>query len=319
MMRRDVSRKLVAALSVALLVSGCGDAAPRGAAADTAEMPRVFRLGFLPAERAADFSAKADSLAAYLSAEMGTKVEVYIPTAYEPLIEALRFGNLEAAFMDAAPAWIAYQRAGAEAVLAEKRADGRTYYYGTGWTLATNDFDSLDDLVGKRTAHTSWTGSSGFVLPVGKMIADGLIAPEGNEFPQLQKAMETTFASYTMAGGYKAAMEMLVRGQVDAAFGADDAAERFLSEADQPKVRPFIELGRVPSHPVMVAKHLNGHTRDAFVRAMLKLSEERPDIYRELYGVEGVVATTTEEHLGDFGPAVAALPGLHSQFLARKR
>jgi ABC-type phosphate/phosphonate transport system substrate-binding protein len=55
--------------------------------------------------------------------------------------------------------------------------------------------------------------------------------------------------------------------------------------------------------------------RDAFVQAMLKLTQERPDIYRELYGVDGVVETTTAEHLADIGEAVRALPALHSQFL----
>lgn len=312
---------------VLLLLCACADRGADGAdgnpgtagTAAAAEDPSTpFRLGFLPAERAADFAAKADTLAAYLSREMGAPVEVQIPTAYEPLIEALRFGNLDAAFMDAAPAWIAHQRSGAEVVLAEKRADGSTYYWGTGFTRADSDIDSLDDLVGKRVAHTSWTGSSGFVLPIGTMVQQGLIRPEGNEFPDLQRAMERTFASYTMAGGYKAAMELLARGQVDAAFGADDAAERFLEPAQRARVKPFVRLGRVPSHPLMVRRELSPARREAFVNAMLKLTRERPDIYRELYGVEGVVVTTTREHLGDFGQAVSNLPGLHAQFLGNR-
>jgi phosphonate transport system substrate-binding protein len=306
---------MVAMLVAGLVAAGCGDSAGREGSPGTET--GVFRLGFLPAERGMDFHAKADTLAAYLSAAMGSEVEVYIPTAYEPLIEALRFGNLEAAFMDAAPAWIAHQRSGVEVVLAERRADGNTFYWGVGFARADSDMDSLDDVVGKRTAHTSWTGSSGFVLPIGMMVEQGLIQPEGSEFPQLQRAMERTFASYTMSGGYSAAMEMLVRGQVDAAFGADDAAERFLSPEDRPKVKEFVRLGRVPSHPIVVAPHVSEGRREAFVEAMLKLTEDRPDIYRELYGVEGVVRTTTEEHLGDFGPAVSALPGLHAQFLSR--
>jgi phosphonate transport system substrate-binding protein len=300
--------RLVALLMISGSLTACADGeTERGATA--------FKLGFLPAERAEDFSAKADTLAAYLSSEMGVEVEIYMPTAYEPLIEALRFANVDAAFMDATPAWLANRRAGAEVVLAEVRADGRTYYWGTGFVRADSDIDELSDLVGRRTAHTSWTGSSGFVLPIGRMVEEGLIQPEGNEFPQLQRAMERTFASYAMAGGYKAAMEMLVRGQVDAAFGADDAVERFLEPSDRPRVREFIRLGRVPSHPVVVREGLDAGVRDAFVAAMLKLTEERPDLYRELYGVEGVVATSTEEHLGDFGRAVNALPGLHAQFL----
>ena len=305
---RPLLRRAAVAL-LALAAAACGG----GADADSAAAP--FRLGFLPAERAADFSAKADTLAAYLEREMGTEVEVFIPTAYEPLIESLRFGNLDAAFMDAAAAWIAHERTGAEAVLAEVREDGSTFYWGTGFTQADSDIDSLEDLVGKRTAHTSWTGSSGFVLPIGRMVEAGLIQPEGDEFPQLQEAMQRTFASYAMAGGYKPAMEMLARGQVDAAFGADDAPERFLSPEDRAKVRPFIRLGKVPSHTLLVRKEVAPEVRAAFVQAMLKLTAERPEIYRELYGVDGVVETTTEEHLADIGRAVRALPALHSQFL----
>jgi len=249
---------------------------------------------------------------------MGVPVEVSIPTAYEPLIEALRFGNLDAAFMDAAPAWIAHERAGVEVVLAEIRESGETFYWAEGFTLRDSDVNGLDDLVGKRLAHTSWTGSSGFVMPIGTMISEGLVRPAGNDFPDLQRALSETFASYTMAGGYKAAMELLVRGQVDAAFGADDTPERFLSEEDQQRVRPFVRFGRVPSHPIVVSPDLSDERRAAFVEAMLALTEERPDIYRDLYGVVGVTETTTEEHLGDFGRAVRALPGLHQQFLDRR-
>jgi phosphonate transport system substrate-binding protein len=307
-----MKRALLVVLSLLVLpLAACGDADARG--------EDVFRLGFLPAERGEEFDARAERLGSALSERMGIRVQVFVPNAYEPLIEALRFGNLEAAFMDAAPAWIAHERAGVEVVLAEVRGDGRTHYYGTGFTRTDTDIEDLDDVLGQRVAHTSWTGSSGFVLPIGTMIERGLITPRGREFPDLQRAMQDAFASYTMAGGYKAAMEMLVRGQVDAAFGADDAAERFLDEGQQRQVRDFVRLGRVPSHPVVVASHVSDERRDAFVRAMLELSDEHPEIFRELYGVEGVVATSTEEHLGDFGPAVRALPGLHGQFLDRTR
>jgi len=318
MIRSNWPRRVAAAVLPLLVLAACGDAGARAETATAAAETGPFRLGFLPSERAADFAAKADTLAAYLQAEMGVPVEVLIPTAYEPLIEALRFGNLDAAFMDAAPAWIAHQRAGAEVVLAETRGDGRTFYWGTGWVRADSDIDELSDVVGKRVAHTSWTGSSGFVLPIGIMVDQGLIQPAGSEFPDLQQAMQRTFASYTMAGGYKAAMELLARGQVDVAFGADDAAERFLEPGDRARVKAFAQLGRVPSHPLVVRQGISDARRQAFVDAMLKLTRERPDIYRELYGVEGVVPATTAEHLGDFGRAVQALPGLHAQFLDKK-
>jgi phosphonate transport system substrate-binding protein len=303
-------RRLLALISL-LVLAACNEGGERA--------PAPFRLGFLPSERAADFSARADSLADFLSRHMGRPVEVTIPTAYEPLIESLRLGHLDAAFLDAAPAWMAHRRAGAEVMLAEVRADGRTHYYAEGFTLVGSDINSLADVVGKRTAHTSWTGSSGFIMPIGRMIEEGLITVEGNEFPDLQRAMQRSFASYTMAGGYSAAMQLLVRGQVDAVFGADDAPQRFLEPADQPRVRSFVRLGRVPSHALVAARGLGEAEREAFVEAMLALTRERPEIYRELYGVEGVVRADTEEHLGDFARALDALPALQAQILERRR
>jgi phosphonate transport system substrate-binding protein len=318
-MRIGTSTTSMVLLALALAACGSerdGTEAGAGEGAAAAAETGPFRLGFLPSERGTEFSARADTLAAFLRERMGVEVEVLIPTAYEPLIESLRFGNLDAAFLDAAPAWIAHRRAGTEVVLAEVRASGDTHYWATGWTRADSDIDALEDLVGKRTAHTSWTGSSGFVLPIGTMVQQGLIRPEGNEFPQRQAALQRTFASYAMTGGYKAAMEMLARGQVDAAFGADDAAERFLEPADRARVKPFVRIGRVPSHVLVVRPELSEARRTAFVEAMLALTEERPEVYRALYGVEGVVPATTAEHLGEFGRAVDALPGLHARITA---
>jgi phosphonate transport system substrate-binding protein len=302
------------ALALLLVLSGCDTGAR--VAPDRAVGP--FRLGFLPSERAADFAARADTLAAFLEREMGRPVQVSIPSAYEPLIESLRLGHLDAAFLDAAPAWMAHRRAGAEVVLAEVRGDGRTFYWAEGFTLSGSGIESLADVVGKRTAHTSWTGSSGFVMPIGRMVEEGLITLEGDEFPDLQRAMQRSFRSYTMAGGYKAAMELLVRGHVDAVFGADDAPQRFLEPADQARVRSFVRLGRVPSHALVVARGTDPATRESFVEAMLTLTRDRPEVYRELYGVEGVVAASTQEHLADFARALDALPALQARVLERR-
>lgn len=304
----------ILAPALLLAIFGCDS----GAGSRTERDPAPFRLGFLPSERAADFAARADTLADFLSRQLGRPVQVSIPTAYEPLIESLRLGHLDAAFLDAAPAWMAHRRAGAEMVLAEVRGDGRTHYWAEGFTLVGSDIESLADVVGKRTAHTSWTGSSGFVMPIGRMVQEGLIQVEGDEFPDLQRAMQRSFQSYTMAGGYKPAMELLARGQVDAVFGADDAPERFLDPADQARVRSFVRLGRVPSHALVVARHVDDATREAFTEAMLTLTRERPDIYRDLYGVEGVVRADTEGHLGDFASALDALPALQARILERR-
>ena len=54
-----------------------------------------------------------------MSRNSGVDVEIVVPTNYETIIEGMRFGHIDAAFMDTGPAWITHQRTGAEAIMAE--------------------------------------------------------------------------------------------------------------------------------------------------------------------------------------------------------
>jgi ABC-type phosphate/phosphonate transport system substrate-binding protein len=72
----------------------------------------TITIGFIPNENADELSPKAEELKNFLQQRLGVTVEVVIPTSYELIIEGLRFGHIDAAFMDAGPAWIAHQRSG---------------------------------------------------------------------------------------------------------------------------------------------------------------------------------------------------------------
>lgn len=273
----------------------------------------TFKIGFIPAERASELTPKAEKLGNFLEQKMGMEVEVVVPTSYEPLIEGLRFGHLDAAYMDSGPAWLAHKKTNVEVVLAELKK-GDPFYYGEVFVRKTSDIKNLEDIKGKRIAFTSWTGSSGFILPIGTMVNRGIIELKGDDFVGLEKSLQNTFESYTVAGGYKQALGLLVQGKVDIAGGAHDAPERFLDPKDANKLKTLERLGKVPSHPVVVGSHVSGEVKQKFVNAMLQLNlPENIHILKDLYGVDGLVATKTQEHLGDFGPAFEALTGIHDK------
>jgi hypothetical protein len=54
------------------------------------------------------------------------------------------------------------------------------------------------------------TGSSGFLMPIGSMIAGGLIEPAGSELVHLESALRDAFASTIEAGGYQQALQALL-------------------------------------------------------------------------------------------------------------
>ena len=273
-------------------------------------------IGFIPVEKADELTPKAEALEKFLEKRLGADVELVIPTNYETIIEGMRFGHIDAAFMDTGPAWITHQRTGAEAVLAELVA-GKVNYQATVWARADdNSVQSIEETVGKKVAFTSITGSSGFVRPMGTLVTQGHIDIEGNDIVALEKALADNFESYTFAGGYKAALELLLNGNVDVAFGSDIAPQKYLELEDQAKLRPVTTIGPVPSHVFIVSESMSDSTRDALVDALIELNyDENNEILQNLYGAEALVPTTTSMHIGDFGTFINALTGLDQLIL----
>ena len=176
-------------------------------------------IGFIPSEKADELSPKAESLARFLESEFNGQVDVKIvvPTNYEIIIEGLKFGHIDAAFMDTGPGWIAHDRANSEVVMAEVKK-GKVGYYATVWQRADSNYSSIDDAIGNKVAFTSITGSSGFIRPVGTLVDHGLITVEGDDIVALKKALDDSFEYHVFGGGYKAALELLLNGSVEMAL-----------------------------------------------------------------------------------------------------
>ncbi len=276
----------------------------------------ILTIGFIPVEKADELTPKAQALETFLENELGIDVEIVVPTNYETIIEGMRFGHIDAAFMDTGPAWIAHQRTGAEAVMAELVA-GKVNYQATVWALTDNDsINSLEDTVGKKVAFTSITGSSGFVRPMGTLVTDGHVNIEGDDIVALEYALANNFESYTFAGGYKAALQLLLDGKVDVAFGSDIAPQKYLELEDQVKLRPVTTIGPVPSHVFMVSSDMSDSTQNALVDALVELNyDEHNQILKDLYGAEALVPTTTTMHIGEFGTFIDALTGIDQKIL----
>ena len=274
-------------------------------------------IGFIPVEKADELTPKAESLEKFLEQQMpGVDFKIVVPNNYETIIEGMKFGHIDAAFMDTGPAWIAHNRAGAEVVLAEV-VNGKVNYQATVWTkVDNNSINSLEDTLGKKVAFTSITGSSGFVRPMGTLVTEGHINIEGGDIVALEAALADSFESYTFAGGYKAALQLLLNDHVDVAFGSDIAPKKYLDPVDQGKLKAVVTIGPVPSHVFVVSSKMSDGTKNVFVNSMVQLNyAENNDILRNIYGAEALLPTSTEMHIGDFGKFIDALVGLDQKIL----
>ncbi len=266
-----------------------------------------------------DFTPNAETLADFLESQLGADVEISTPTSYEPIIEGLRFGTIDAAIMDTGPGWLAHSKSGAEVVMAEV-VGGKIYYQATAWVSAdTEGIDSIDDALGKKVSFTSQTGSSGFVRPFGSLVSEGYVTIDGDDAIALQAAIDDAFESHAFPGSYGGAADLLARGQVDIAFG-NDRLHTYLDVEDRGLIKPAFTIGPVPSHVLVVSSTMSENTKKALVDAMLLLNgDQYGDILYDLYEAEAMLPTTTKNHLASFGANIDAIVGFDQVLLDKYR
>ena len=230
----------------------------------------------------------------------------------------MRFGHIHAAFMDTGPGWIAHDRANAEVVMAEVKK-GKVGYYATVWQRADSNYSSIDEAIGNKVAFTSITGSSGFIRPIGTLVDRGLIDVEGDDIIALKQALDNSFEYHAFGGGYKAALELLLNGSVEMAFGSDIAPGKYLTPDQQAQLKKVETLGLVPSHVFVVSNDLSSETKQHLVDSMVKLNhQDNNQILKDVYGADALLPTTAEMHIGNFGQYLDLLPGIEQATFDKK-
>lgn len=276
-------------------------------------------IGLIPVENASELQTDAKNFEQYLEAYLqNVEIDIVIPTSYEMIIEGMRFGHIDAAFMDAGSSWISHKKTGSEVIFAEV-VNGKINYNSTLYTrLDDNNIQNIQDVVGKKIAFTSITGSSGFIVPMGKIIESNLAEVDTTDFVSIESSLANIFDSYTFAGGYKAALKLLINGNVDVAFASDTAPQNFLTLIEQHKIKSTEIMGSVPSHTFVVSNNLPTHIIKSLSNALINLNyEENNLILKNIYGADALLPTTTKMHIFEFGKYIDTLTGIEDKILNR--
>lgn len=290
--------RIAGLLVLVLLIASCAPVPQAGAPA-----AGKFVIAVQPTATPETLSADAKELREYLTQKLGREVEIIFPTTYAGVVEALRFGHAQAAFMSAWPSSLAVKHAGAELALAEIREvvigqdKAEEPYYFSYWVVRKDSpATKLADLKGKKAALTSALSTSGYVAPVARMVELGLITSA----PGREADPKAFFGEVSLPGGYQQAWEALRAGQVDVSVIAGDVSEKLYREVlDNTKV--IEQQGPVPSHGVLFAKDLSAADRTKLKGALLSLNapERRPLMRKFISGIfVGFKETTAKEHLG---------------------
>ncbi len=310
-----------ALLAGALLLAACSQApgnVPSPAAATAGPMPSKIVIAVQPTSTPEKLSSDAEELKKFLQAEVGVPVELVFPTTYAGVIEALKFGHAQAAFMSAWPMSLATKHASAEVVLAEVREvviDGKKveapYYYSYWVVPKESSVSSLSELKGSKVCFPSPLSTSGYVAPVGRLIELGLLSASPSADPK------AFFGSVTFAGGYAQCWEALKKGQVDVTVIAGDVPEALYREV-LAATKVIEQQGPVPSHGVVYARNLNEPLRTRLTQGLLKLGEEsyRPLMRKFISGIfVRFQPTTADQHLSTLNRYLQATGLAYSETL----
>ena len=317
-------------------------------------------------------------LADYLSEKLGIDVEIYPVSSEGAIIEALRFGTADLAFMDGGAAWVGWKEYGLATMAADQKSDGRTYYEAHAWVRADSemanaytDEDSTTDpfslLSGKTSCHTGWLKSAGMLLPMGYLIGNEYaeVIGDADDISSLRDTIYNYFSenssipdSGTPYYGYSGALKCLSEGAGDVAFAKDSTVDSYCNNDDPAENEEWcLELdeyvalpafGRAPSHPVMYNPTvLDVQTRTAVLNALMSmnyetyyvnyttrgdtftgcyditvhvLDEESPrntcasEILQNVLNTDGLVRTTSQNHLGSYSDLISNIPGISAYF-----
>ena len=244
-------------------------------------------------------------LADRLAKKLNVSVELYDVSSEGAIIEALRFGHADIGFMDGGAAWVGWKEYGLQALAADLKPDGRSWYGAQAYVRADSDMaqafldddDSTDPFAlfeGKTSCHTGWLKSAGMLLPMGYLIGNGYaeVVGDPNDVASLRDTIYNFFnedASIPDSGdfyySYEGALRCLSEDRGDIAFIADTTydyncvqKQRNWCLENEDGSSGYVALplfGKAPSHPIMYNPDtMDMYTRAAILTALMDMNGE---------------------------------------------
>lgn len=280
------------ALTVASLMTaslaGCGAAASSGSAtsaeatAATQESASggedgVFTIAYAPNESNTEAADARNGLADDLSAVLGCEVEEIQASDYNAIIEALRTGKADMAYMGSQALALGVERTDLEPIVM-KAEDGdpeKAIYHSVLITSSANeDINSIEDIKGKTMAFVDPDSTSGNLVPTAEIIQ---AFPDEDLNSDKLHTNGDFFEAVSFSGSHQAGLQAVIKGDVDVVPISDQilASEIANGNAAEGDVKIIHESAAIPAEAVVVAEHVDQATRDKLVEFLTSYDNEQ--------------------------------------------
>ncbi|MEX8195233.1 phosphonate ABC transporter substrate-binding protein [Comamonas guangdongensis] len=244
-----------AAASLALAAAGMGGSAM----AQSAEL----RVGLIPSEDAQAMIRASQQVMDQLAAKTGMKVKPFVANDYNGVIEALRSGKLDIAYLGPFSYVLANEVAGAEAfAVAVTKKTGRSSYQSMVIARKDKGLQAVEQLKGHTFAFVDPSSTSGHLFPKAGLMAMGFDVDKG-------------FSRVIFSGSHDASIMAVANNKVDAAAVADRIFDSAVKKG-LVKREDFTVIWHskpIPESPMVWRKSLDAATKQKVAAAMAEIKD----------------------------------------------
>ncbi len=252
-----MSRLLV--LAAVLLIACGGSEKPTRSDASGSKPAGELVFGLLPTESSTDAERRWAPLMEHLGEVTGRTVKPLKVVDYAALVEALRFGKADLAYLGPKAYVLAKERAGVEPLAQEIPLSGEPSYRGLIVAKADSPATSLDDLKGQTFAFVDPNSTSGYLVPLVHFVEERSTEPEA------------FFGEVRYAGSHQAVLLQVRLGHVAAGATNDLDLARAIEGGDvnADELKTLWTSEPIPGSPIVARKDLDptllSQVRDALV------------------------------------------------------
>lgn len=268
-------KKGIACVLLSAMVAFGSFAAGCGGNSQEAEK-KTFTIAYAPNESTTDSTDARSILAKDLGKVINMEVKEIQASDYTAIIEALRTGKADMAYMGALAVAMGSERAGVTPIVmkAPNGDKAQAVYHSVFVTQKDNsEINSIKDFKGKTIAFVDPDSTSGNLVPTSEIM---------KAFPDLHLTNEKIhtngefFEAVSFSGKHQAGLQAVIKGDVDIVPISDQimASEFKNGNADENAVKVVHSSAAIPAEAMVVSKTVNEDMKKTLTKFLVEYNNK---------------------------------------------
>lgn len=268
-------KKSIACVLLSAMVAFGSFAAGCGGNSKEAEK-KTFTIAYAPNESTTDSTDARSTLAKDLGKVINMEVKEIQASDYTAIIEALRTGKADMAYMGALAVAMGAERAGVTPIVmkAPNGDKAQAVYHSVFITQKNNsEINSIKDFKGKTIVFVDPDSTSGNLVPTSEIM---------KAFPDLHLTNEKIhtngefFEAVSFSGKHQAGLQAVIKGDVDIVPISDQimASEFKNGNADENAVKVVHSSAAIPAEAMVVSKTVNEDLKKTLTKFLVEYNNK---------------------------------------------